>query len=182
MNKHTGKLLILGGFTLNALFCATTFFTYLFKIQFPNIILLALKAINFLSLPLIILGFGIIFLADRQFIDLLIAFMFVLCLLSRILWGITDTNAIVSMNNAVGVLVLMINALYAIAYLLWAIKLFKRLPLGGIIILASIAMSLFLPSIIVRFFAPDASTLPQILVNILSASSLAIAAFLDYQN
>jgi hypothetical protein len=184
MNKQTGKLLTLGGFTLSALLCLVNLFTYLLKIQFSNIISYALTALNFLSLPLIVLGFIIVFFSERKFINLLTAFMFVLCLIARILWGVTDINALAAMNNGttIGVLVLMINALYAIAYLFWAIKLFKRAPLGGLIILASIAMSLFLPSIIARFFGPEASTLPQILLSILSASSLAIAAFIDYQN
>ena len=182
MNKRTGRLLTLAGFGLMTLLSVLLFFKYLLGITFPSAPIM--NALNVLSWILVILGFAVLFLAERKIFDLLICAAFAISLIMRLVHNISWRFDILQLLSARTKLkVITIPALLIlIALWTWAIRLLKKKPLAAVIIIISTVIPAVLPRLLFEIIpsslitsAALSSTITSIVTSLLHTAG----AYLD---
>ena len=182
MNKHTGKLLILGGFgimTLTSLLSALIFFT---RILLPNIFVALFGLANVIAWLAVVLGFGVLFLANRNVLDLCLTIGFAATAFFRFISvGLGSSELLHVINGMVftgsGGLA---SLILTVTFIIWAVKLFKTTPLGSILVIASVILPFFVTRLIFVIFGLSYfTTAIALIAEIALISFRPIAAYLD---
>ena len=187
MSKQLDKLLVLSGFGLRLFISGIHIFISLFRISFhsafvPNLL-------NFTStcaIAMIAAGFGIMFLAEHNILDLVIAGGFAINLLTPVLSGIIDARIYnvtrASAHNPLSIFYLLIYligllAFSSLPFLAWAFKLFRKSNLlAAFAIIGAFAISVFSN----MFFSFSALPIIRLIHFILSFGSNVILAFVAF--
>ena len=182
MNKQTGKLLILGGFgimTLTSLLSALIFFT---RILLPNIFGALFGIANIIAWLAVVLGFGVLFLANRNVLDLCLAVGFAATAFLRFIsigLGSSELLHVINGMAFAGSSVLAALIL-TVTFIIWAIKLFKTTPLGSILVIASVILPFIATRLIFEMFGLSYfTTAIALIAEVALISFRAIAAYLD---
>lgn len=175
MNSKTGKLLVLGSLGGRL---ALTVLSFLLSLLNINLGLLG-NLVSFALSLAIIAGFAIVFLSDRDMLDLVIIAGFGASFVSGIIFALFP--------NMSSIIYRMIDLVYLAGIFAWSLKLFKKSnTVAAIAAVGSLACSFggtLLKSLLARL-GPNNTllTLVSILVSLATTAALAVAAFLDYQS
>lgn len=174
MNSKTGKLLVLGGFVGRLVLTVLSFLLSLLKINLGSLGNLFSFAISLA----IIAGFAIVFLSDRNILDLVFIVGFVASLVEGI---------IIALFPNMYSLIDIIYFVYIAGILAWSIKLFTKSKIVAAIAAASSLACSFggtlLKSFLARFGPQNTLlTLVSPIVSLATTAALVVAAFLDYQS
>lgn len=185
MNQKTGKLLVSYGFLLSLIITATSMvlsYLWLFSnFSIPQFLNTLFTILSICASTLIVVGFLAVFMANRKFLDLLIAVAFTATYALDLAqsFGVFNPYAAGEITAAKAVTVLTLVAF--IPYALWFIRLIKTAPAGAISVLLSVIIALFAPSLVARMFSPkqEMFTLLNMAVSITACTLHTLAAFLD---
>lgn len=188
MNKRTGNLLIIGGFGIMTATSAITTLGFAFRLAIPNVFAALLGFAGLLSWLLVVLGFGVLFLAERSLIDLIIAIGLTLGTVAKLLSGgiipgqdiIGLTNGTVAIGKITHSVSFICTVLISLALILWAVRLFKSTPLGALLVITSLVLPFIFPRIIFAIFGTSAFAITLgLLAETATTAFRAIAAYLD---
>ena len=180
MNSKTGKTLILGGFAADAALSALSFLEYFLKIGIISGSTVSIfNIISTLAMPVAAAGFGILFLANRNIMDLAAAGG---CALSafnsiaiKILGPIAPLDIVSIGTGFIGLVVL-------VCMICWAYRLYAVAPIAtfAVTVAAVLPFLVGFISSIARLEMED-YILVSCLVDLVAACALAGAAFLDFR-
>lgn len=173
MNKNIGKLLILGGFGLKALSSFISFVTNYRIIDLGSAIFGIGNIASMLAYAAVAAGFVVLFIADRDIIDLAIACCVGIQVFVPFISNILQGGA---------VLYSVANFLFLGAMLVWAYRMYTTAPIATIAIAGSTAFSFIFP-IILSAVGSDPFTvyMLNLFVGLIVSCCYAGAAFLYYR-
>ena len=181
MTKHTSRLIILSGFFLMTLYSILILLSY-----FLSYSLLSSPIINgvlILSWALVILGFGILFLAEHKILDLLIAVAFAASLIMRMAENMPlrfdPLQLLVSGRTQARLNVMIPAILMLIALWVWAFKLIKKKPVASVALIATTLIPYIASKIPIASLSMTSATLIWTLTYVIMCSLYTLAAYLD---
>ena len=141
MNTRTSKLIITGGFGLSLLATVIQAFSYKMMMHGPHLIMTAINLLSLLGSLAIIGGFGLLFLSERDIIDLGIA-------------GALGLSFLLSLIGILGALQIWI---VSAAFLAWAYQLWTKNQMLGIAVAGTVVLN-----IVIQY------VFPSLLLNVLA--------------
>ena len=179
MNERTGKLLVLGGAGIHLLNSGVRFLLALFKI-FAGPISTLLSIAGLLGAVAIAGGFALIFLAERNILDLIIAGGFAVGVINNILNLRSYSSPELMARPAIASTLL--SLVVIAAYVVWAFKLYRNSnAIAALAVVASFGLNFIVAILSAYLPAVFGNLIISSMISIASNGALVFAAFLDLQ-
>ena len=182
MNSENGKLLVLGGFALRLFIAGINFFINLlsFITPYPSFLATLFNLASICATVMIAAGFLVMFLADHDVFDFILACGFALGALIPILTLVCNRifHSYRIIYNLILSLIGLIGLLTFAALLMWAFKLYKKSNrLAAFAVVVSLGATVF-STLLTALFGSFLSNM----ISLGSVAALTFAAFLQFKN
>ena len=181
MNKKSGKFIVFMGFFVSLISSIAGIFAGGVS-----------SILSTISAFLLFAGFLMIFLADRKIVSFIIALGFGVSFIAPLIWGISVSGGMVTSQTTVSLsgalqvikattaLMSVISLVSTVAYILWAIRLFRTTPIGALAVIVSIILPL-----VIFILYPSSYTsvgILSLLISVISPLLRTFAAGRDYKS